>query len=433
MKKSTLLMTILLACGAFASCLRSDDLEMLRHPIHVTGSVDPQYGVPVATGEMNINDLLSHLSAEYQGIIADDEEVLIVEYQTTMRDTIHAFSELSFAGAPSHNSLPTKDLSWFSKDTTFYDTIDIDFFNDVDFYNQLEMEHIWVDLRVGAFIEGDTSIFRHLKGTFKDLVIKYEDHDSVLRTYSGLNVDPIVIENMADGFEHGFERIDVASIANDMPRRIIAQYKFTFSVSSQLITQQITNMHFGEILDSIHSSRLVYSADFSVSMPLSILFNNLSYTYDLDLGDGLSSVNLDSILSYIHDGISVEIDTSRVRMVFDNGIPVEFTVSAVMQDADGNDLITLFQNANIASANVSTDPSGNYVASSSVKTTVETMLVNSDLDKLDRAKNIHLTMRTDTDNKHVTMRRSDFLKIKAYLQVKPSVDVDIPITDNGIL
>jgi hypothetical protein len=120
-------------------------------------------------------------------------------------------------------------------------------------------------------------------------------------------------------------------------------------------------------------------------------------------------------------------------MVFDNGIPVEFTVSAVMQDANGNDLITLFQNANIASANVSTDPSGNYVASSSVKTTVETMLVNSDLDKLDRAKNIHLTLRIDTDNKHVTVRRSDFLKIKAYLQVKPSVDVDIPITDNGIL
>jgi hypothetical protein len=102
MKKSTLLMTILLACGAFASCLRSDDLEMLRHPIHVTGSVDPQYGVPVATGEMNINDLLSHLSAEYQGFIADDEEVITVEYQTTMRDTIHAFSELSFTGAPSH-------------------------------------------------------------------------------------------------------------------------------------------------------------------------------------------------------------------------------------------------------------------------------------------------------------------------------------------
>ena len=186
MKKSTLFIAVLLVCGALSSCLRSDDLEVLRHPINVTGSISPQYGIPVASGEMNINDLLSNLSSEYQGLITDDN-VITLDYEAHMSDTILAFSQIpNFMGnvAPARNY--AKDgTTWYSKDTTIIDTIDIDFFTDVaDLSGQIDMEHIWLNLAVRAYGECPESIRPYVRATFDNLAIKYEDHNGTLKTFN---------------------------------------------------------------------------------------------------------------------------------------------------------------------------------------------------------------------------------------------------------
>ena len=140
MKKITLFASILLFLGMLTSCLRSDDWELLRHPIHVTGSANPQYGIPVVTGELNINDLMSSFSADYAGMITDDE-IVTIEYQIDLRDTILALSEISLKGnkpaPPEINNDEPK--FWIPKDTTLVDTIDIDFFNDVDYVGQINI------------------------------------------------------------------------------------------------------------------------------------------------------------------------------------------------------------------------------------------------------------------------------------------------------
>lgn len=437
MKKSTLFIAVLLVCGALSSCLRSDDLEVLRHPINVTGSISPQYGIPVASGEMNINDLLSNLSSEYQGLITDDN-VITLDYEAHMSDTILAFSQIpNYMGTVAPARSYAKDgTTWYSKDTTIIDTIDIDFFTDVaELSGQIDMEHIWLNLAVRAYGECPVSIRPYVRATFDNLAIKYEDHNGTLKTYPGLSVDPIQIDSITDGFDRSFEQIDVASIANDMPRRIITQYRMRFNVSSEFIANNISNMHFGEILDSVRMSRLIYAADLSVTMPLSIQFNGLTYSFDIDLGDGLSSANIDSILNSIYEGIDVDIDTARFRLALDNGIPMDFLLGAVMLDANGLPLFELFRNENIASANVAPDPADHnrYMASSSVKSTIETVLHKNELDKFHQARTMRVTLRTDTNGKHVTIRRDDFLRIKGYLMVHPTVDIDISVTDNGIL
>lgn len=434
MKRKTFFLTIVLVCAALASCLRSDDLEILRHPIHVTGSLNPQYGIPVATGEMNLNDILSHLSAEYQGLLVEDEEVVTIAYETMMSDTIYAFSQIPDVAPMPRNT--TKDGSmWFSKDTVITDTIDIDFFNDVEFSGQLNIEHIWLDLAVAAYGQCPKSVRPYVKASFDNLVVSYDDHNGVHKPFNAVSVNPIEITDINEGFTHEFQQVDVADMANDMPRRIYTSYRMRFSVSSEFIASAISSMYFGEILDSLRMSKLIYAADMAVTIPMSVKFDNLNYSYDLDLGDGLSSVNLDSIANSIAEGISVDIDTSILRLALDNGIPMEFTLGATLVDSNGNNLLEVFNNRTIASAATVPDPQDNnrFMAGESVRTVVEKKLTADELALLDDAKSLHLTLRIDTQNKHVTIRRSDFLKIKAYLQVRPTVDIDIAVTDNGIL
>lgn len=434
MKRKTFFLTIVLACAALASCLRSDDLEILRHPIHVTGSLNPQYGIPVATGEMNINDILSHLSSEYQGLLVEDEEVVTIAYETMMSDTIYAFSQIPDVAPMPRNT--TKDGSmWFSKDTVITDTIDIDFFNDVEFSGQLNIEHIWLDLAVTAYGQCPESVRPYVKASFDNLVVSYDDHNGVHKPFNAVSVNPIEITDINEGFSHEFQQVDVADMANDMPRRIYTSYRMRFSVSSEFIASAISSMYFGEILDSLRMSKLIYAADMAVTIPMSVQFDNLNYSYDLDLGDGLSSVNLDSIANSIAEGISVDIDTSILRLALDNGIPMEFTLGATLVDSNGNNLLEVFNNRTIASAATVPDPQDNdrFMAGESVRTVVEKKLTADEQALLDDAKSLHLTLRIDTQNKHVTIHRSDFLKIKAYLQVRPTVDIDIAVTDNGIL
>lgn len=433
MKKIMLFAAVLFAFGALTSCLRSDDWEILKHPIHVTGTLSPQYGVPVASGEMNINDLLSSLSSDYSGYLSNDE-VVTVQYDTSLSDTIYA-SSLSIPSSKTLKLRGAKDAIWYSKDTTLVDTIDIDFFNDVTVSGNINIEHIWVNLGVRAYGECSDVVKPYVKARFENLSIKYEDHNGVLKTFSGVSVGRIDIDDISDGFERHFDSIDVKDIANDMPRRIIASYKMKFRVSSDLVSDNMANMTYAEILDSVQMTRLIYAANLNVSMPLSIEFNNLTFSYDVNLGDGLSQVNLDSIINSISPVLDVDIERTRMRMVLDNGIPLQFTLNASLVDAQGSHLVTLFTNATVASALVGTNPANpaQYVAIQDKETTLEAVLDNNDIDKLSKAKILKVVLKTDSNNKHVAIRRSDYLKVRAYLITKPSVNIDAPITNGGIL
>lgn len=441
MKKTIFFAALLLFVGALSSCLRSDDWEMLRHPIHVTGSANPQYGVPVATGELNINDLMSSFSADYSGFITDDE-VITIKYDTSLRDTIDALSNVSFKGnadrTPATLALKGNDGTkafWIPKDTTMVDTIDIDFFNDVDYAGQINIEHIWMTLRVGASGEGAEFVRPYVKARFFNLQLSYEDHNGVKKTFGGMPAANVEVNDIYDGFDHHFDSVDIASIVNDMPRRIFASYTFRFLVSSDMVTSQIMTMPYNQILDSIHMTKLMYFAKLSITMPLSVQFNGLSYVYPVSLGDGLNSLNIDSIVSSISSDLNFDIDSALFRLTFYNGIPLNMTMTATLQDENGTNIVRLFKNETVASANTVPNPANpaQYVADSEKETTFEARLSNADIDNLHLAKTLNVKLRVDSDNKHVCIKRSDKLRLKAFLIVKPTVGVDIPVTNSGLL
>lgn len=441
MKKTILFAALLVVLGAMTSCLRSDDLEMLRHPIHVTGTANPQYGIPVATGELNINDILTSFSSDYSGMITNDE-IITVTYDTSMSDTIKALNNVNLINAkkitPKGNG--TKGI-WMSKDTTLVDTINLDFFNDVDFAGQINIEHIWLTLAVGAYGRGAEFVRPHVRARFLDLDVSYEDHNGTLKHFGGMPSAYVEINDIYDGFNKHFDSVDIASIVNDMPRRIITTYKFRFQVNTDILTSNILTMPYSEILDSIHMTELVYSADLHVSLPLSVEFHNMNYSFPIDLGNGLSSVNLDSIISSISQDINFDIDSARFRLTLYNGIPLNLTLSATLQDAGGNNIINLFNNKTIASANLASNPANpsQYVAISEKETVIESPLSATDIDRLSDAKKMMVTLQIDSQNlttgnyMHVCIRKSDYLKLKGFLIFSPSFNVDIPVTNSGIL
>lgn len=441
MKKSILFAALLFVLGALTSCLRDDDLELFRHPIHVSGEASPQFGVPVASGELNINDLLSRLSAQYTGYIDTTEEILTLTYSGSKQDTIKATSAMLGKHAPRVNArkgnrFKGSDTVWFPKDTVFADTIAIDFFNDVDYHNQINIEHIWVNLSARAFGSCSPYYRQFIKGKFDRVVIAYEDHDGVKKYYSGFTVPAIEFDNITDTTERNFNSIDVASIVNDMPRKLMISFRCRMYIRSDLIDSIIlNNITYSDMLDSLRMTQLIYSAKVDVRMPLSVEFNNLQYNYDLDLGQGLSSINLDSILASLGDGIDVEISKSRFNLTFLNGIPLKFNVNATMQDANGNNLVTVFANENIAASPTKANPANpaQLISDGETKTVMEAILSKSDLEKLKDARKLKVLLKIDSDSKHVCVRRTDYLKMKAYLVLTPSMNVDIPVTHNGIL
>lgn len=444
MKKTILFAVVLLVSGVFTSCLRDDDLEIFRHPIHLSGHANPQFGIPVATGELNMNNLLTSLSAEYTGMIDSTKEIITVTYSAEAHDTIKAASALSSKSAsrnlPSLKPAATKDFTWFPKDTVFSDTIDVDFFNDVDnLHGHIDIDHIWLNFGARVYGYCPSSYRQFIKGQFDRLVINYEDHDGAPRHFNYV-VPPINFDNITDTTIRQFDSVDVASIVNDMPRKIIATFRFRLYIRSDLLDSiLIKSIPYETVLDSLRMTELVYNANLNVSMPLSVEINNLNYVYNLDLGDGLSSVNLDSILSSISQDIHVDIERSRFRMVFHNGIPLQYTLNADMLDAGGNRLFNVYQDKVVESANLIPDPNSpdpsnpQYVAGSDKETILDAILYDNDIDKLSQAKTLRLKLKVDTQNKHVCVRREDYMKFKAYLVTNPAVSIDIPITNNGIL
>jgi hypothetical protein len=62
-------------------------------------------------------------------------------------------------------------------------------------------------------------------------------------------------------------------------------------------------------------------------------------------------------------------------------------------------------------------------------------MTQQNIDDLKRATAMRVSITVDSDNgnKSVAIKREDFLKVKAYLQVHPTATFDIPVTDGGIL
>ena len=444
--KRKLIFAVLVACvGVMTSCMRDEDWDLFNHPIHVSGTVDPYLGVPVAYGELNMNDIISSLSSEYSGYFNPDSVLMTIEYDTLVSDTIHAINLIPLPPLPPTPPVPagkgmkSADTNYWSKDTVIVDTLDYDFFSNVNSLDGINVAHVWVDLNVGVWGDCPSSVAEHMNARFDSLKIFYIDHNDSLKQFTNSNLDNLAVDitDIRTGFRESFERVDVQSILNDRPKKIIAKYHFRLNIEKDFINESITNMMLGQIvgLDSLQMTKLVYSAEMKLQMPMQIRVDNMNYTFNVDLGDGLSSVNLDSIIKLIDQGIDIEVLDTKLRLKVENNIPIDMVLSAALIDEEGYTLSVVFFNEAIPAANISPvpeEPTIYYSSSPTVKELVKKFTA-SEIKKIPQAKKMRVNLLVGSNNKHVQIRRNDMLKLKAYLQVHPVADFDIEVSNNGLL
>jgi hypothetical protein len=425
------LITAILAVSVIAatSCVRDEDWELLRHPVHVRGTLDPNFGTPIAYGHVTINDVLHMFNGDYTGLLDPEDDILTINFEAEGSDSILARSLMS-------KSVGTKGF-FMASDTTISYNVNITLFDNVTLHdivnNNISINHLWLDFV--ADIRGDCpesvrdTVARYVHAVFDSLVVKYTDYNGVVHNFPGVDIEPIPFDSVLATKHIQFDSIDMAEIVNSMPRNVNVSFRFRFALDDTIFALDLADAYFSQLLDSIKMTKIYYDANVKVAFPFEIKINSLPYSFDVDLGEGLSQVDIDAVLDSIGEGVDVDIKDSYLTLGFANGIPLELGIAGTLIDANGLPLGTpLFVDTIIAapSAPSPDDPTTN-IAIADTTTRVVIAMNRQRLQQLRNAKKIRFDMQMATGNKHVSIRRSDYLKIKVYLKLHPEAVIDIPI------
>lgn len=448
--KAPLRFVMALVCGVmfFTSCMKEEDKELLRHPIHIQGTIDPTLGIPIGYGEVNIHDVLRMLNDDYTGILDTTGDVVSICYKGSLDSVL---------GGRNTTGNTTKGLTinkakggvLWSKDTTLTYSMDIDYFNKIDQFFGDTTEVYFNNLLINfdasvlghAAPEAVETLRRYVTASLDSVRISYVDHQNVRHTYHNSDIEAVEldIEDIVEGASESWENLDLSDIVNALPKKLIFTFRFKMMVDRTILLPEPNTISFGELMDSLKVASMDYHLGVDAHFPCNFYFENMPYTVDLDLGEGLQQFNFDSIINNIHSGINSEIQESELNLEFSNGLPLGFVVSAEVLDAQGATLFSLVNGANIpaAMADKLLQP-GIHTVSTAKKSTTSISIDEEKLLKLRNARAIHLKALVSTSNnvpsgETVAIRKDNFLGIRAYLKLSPKVSIDIPLTQKGFI
>lgn len=444
--KSTLtnrcLLAVLVAVGTLAtvSCLRDDDLEILRHPIHIEGSITPNFALPLANGQMSFNDLLENLSSDFTGYIEANNEVLTVKWDGEYSDTIYPLSQ--FTGKKASRPMPKDDTTTYlyEKDTTISQSIAIPLFDNADLEqlanSSMAIKELWVNLSVAARAE-PAIVTEHITASYSNMVVTYIDRDGVTRPFDPMtSVTEVEVANLRDGLHVKYDSMNLARIVNSYPRQIDVSFDFKLKVRSSILYVDWESYSFAQMLDTLRMARLIYSIGANVRVPFDINMGHFTYAYDLDLGESTSGFNLDSIIGQFHDSLHVDIDSLKLMLDFYNHIPFDLSIDAQLLDADKRLLSHLFNDRTIRSGKLrEMQPpyTGSFRAYDTTHTPIPVLLKEQDFDNLRNARTLRLKVGLYSNDNFVAVRREDFLRIRASIQAAVAANFNIPVIENGLI
>lgn len=449
MNKRTFLVAVLAAVAALTSCIRDEDIEMLKHPIHIQGEIDPHYGLPVAYGEADVNDLLHMLSSEYTGYLDPDRNTLTVVFDTTGSDVIYA-SGTGSAAAATRKAGPASKAIWRSFDTTLTYSLPITLFDDVANNtidpDSLQIGHFW--LKVGMFMQGhartasfEQTIRQVVSARFDSLRVHYTAHDGSQHLAEGItNPAPVTIDSLLNGMSFAFDSVDLGPIINDMPRMLTVSYRLNLDVKDSLFNPDVVGDNFSAVLDSLGMTYLNYDYDLRAEIPFEIMIAGLDYEFTVDMGEGLAKLDIDSIVHAIDEGIDVDLKDSRFTLALDNGLPLYLRLRATLLDENEvplrdseNRIIDIIEEQEVERAVCELNSDGVYTAVAPKRSEFTVALNRDRLDDLSRARKMKVRLGMGTNRQLVDIKRTDKLAIKAFVVLHPAATFDIAVTESGLL
>lgn len=439
------LMAALVAASAMTatSCLRDSDLEILRHPIQVEGSISPNFALPLAYGQMSFEDLMSNLGPDFSGYFeVDNNNAITVVWDGEYGETIYPLSNILKNKKQKRSSRPApKDDPYvYYKDTVISQTIPIPLFDNADLEqlanSSMELGHLWLSLNVSAYAE-PADLAQHVSAYYSELLVTYIDSSGAPRQFDPMSsVTEVEIENLRDTLNLDYGTVDVSRIVNSYPRQIDISFRLKLMVKSSILYADWENYTFRQMMDSIAMTRLTYSIGAQVRVPFNIKVNHFTYRYDMDLGSGTSEFNLDSIIGQLSSDLHVDVDSLKLVIDFENRIPLNLSIDAMLLDGNGIELTHLFDDRTIKSAGIQEiddiyDTS--CVAFKPTLTSIPLLLKNEDIDNLRRARTMRLRVSVDSQREFVIIQREDFLRIRASLQAAANARFNYTVTDNGLI
>ncbi len=437
-RRAWLVGSVAAACASFSAC--GDDWELIKNPLHIQGSFDPVFGLPVAYGEITLDSLIGMMSTSNPSIesyiTVDENEVLHFHYNFS---TSGGFNQTD-KKAPATTPVATKDDDWYvyTKDTVISEELPLPFLEGInnevlDPLATLKPKHVYITITIDATAEAPTDVLPGASLLFDNLAITYKDRYGAVRPLP-INNDSINITDLTRTGIHDTIVIDIARLIEDFPSHITVSFRTELSVNTQRVIENFDLMHFIEALDSLEMSNLNYTINTDFDIPFYFSVSGFAKPIDLDLGEGFSSIDLDQYLSELPEGITLDSTAAHLRLAFDNGIPL--TLGFTPQFLDGNGMtlpidVLVFDSIRSAHCVEKELSDGTaYVSDSMVRSVVELRLNKRNLELIKEARTLRLNINIDSFKKqHVAIRPSDKLRIKAYIKLRPGLGFDIPVFD----
>lgn len=455
MKRTILFVAMAMLSVGFTSCLKDGDKEILNSPIHVQGEFEPSFGVPLTTGQWNIDDLLKMSNTDYESYLDMTSDVLTFIYDTTISGTMGSSASSSSTNRIPHRraharSAKNGDEPWLNKDTIMNFNINLNIYdnNSTSTFFESDFALDSVGLGITLFMQSvcddpevDSMLREFATTTIDNLQITYVDPNGYIRHLPAVTMETITLHQLLDGQTVHINGINLAEAINNRARSINVFYRFHFQISNDIFAGDITTTPFDKLLNFTDNMTIDYNADLHVSIPLMTKLTNLSFNDTIEIkkqddstpeenNEEENSINLDSLLN---GGLSLNLDSSFFTLMLDNGLPLNISLSADLLDENGNLLTSLASNEGIPAAQISPMGVHNvYHATAPTQSTVRILIAKEQLDLFKSAKSIHLGFNlTSANGQYVAIKRSDLLRIKAKLlaRVHASLDVEIGKTN----
>ncbi|MCQ2298107.1 MAG: hypothetical protein MJZ51_05755 [Bacteroidales bacterium] len=428
-----------------ASCVRKEDWEMLRSPMHISGEVDPQFGFPVASSELLLEDVIGLIPGADQYIDNSANNGFIqLDFDTNLVTTI------DFSSKKAHKRRASKSVTAHG-DTIVIDTVftgiqEINFFDESnDILKKVKLSNMLVNWTADLAMS--------VSSDFTTL-----DPDKVKAYISNFNIEAIGLDNthlliplQVDTIDLGAlltnhtlsnvqilpENFDIAALASQIaemaPQKIA--YSGTFTIKT---TQSALADPQSIISGDLKIESITINSHIDAKFPLNLSIEYLAHTIDtvgFSMGDKLDSI----ISNFENQGLTLDMKEAEVKLRVDNSLPFDVKLGAVVLDESQQAILTILDtNSSSALAGAPIAPSAEnpslYVTTGSARSNVSVGITHDQLQTLKRAKYVRfiVALATSRDNggnhPFVAPRTTDGIKIKMYIKLHPGVGIDIPLS-----
>lgn len=418
---------------SFTSCVEKEDLEMLKHPIHLQGTFNPNLGVPLGQAHLSIEELLS-MFKQTNGIIQVDENDVVTVAFDTVFDT---HTDINRSKSRRHRYAPGDTVDLFSQH--YQGQLPIDLFENMDGVlseDDFQVGRLSATLttlvKAQASAQTEALMAHHSVTAMLDsLTVRYQDKNGGWHKLNLADSQIVVpahelTDPMGDGcLVKLLDSTDLSEIINARPRMLTYNMRFSLSTS---VTELLDIDPSEFILDSLEIRAFDLHSHMGVEFPLALYLRGIEYGVDLDL-------DLNQ-LADLTEQYSASLEESHLYLEMSNMLPLGFELKAEMRDGSGTTLcpVTGSSNTTIGGAQTTYDAvSGTYFATAPTVGLIDLVLDQQTMNSLRNTRKIHIDSKvftsdpTNPSKPRVSIRKSDMMTVRAYLQLHPTVTIDIPI------